>query len=38
MLQGMLSAARTSLFAGRYGEAIAAYQAILKRDRRTWTR
>jgi tetratricopeptide (TPR) repeat protein len=32
MLQGMLSAAHTSLFAGRYGEAIAAYQAILKRD------
>ena len=32
MLQGMLSAARQSLFAGRYGEAIAAYQAILKRD------
>ena len=32
MLQGMLSAARASLFAGRYGEAIAAYQAILKRD------
>lgn len=32
MLQGMLGAARQSLFAGRYGEAIAAYQAILKRD------
>ncbi len=32
MLQGMLGAARASLFAGRYGEAIAAYQAILKRD------
>ena len=32
MLQGMLQAARSSLFAGRYGEAIAAYQAILKRD------
>lgn len=32
MLRGMLSAARESLFAGRYGEAIAAYQAILKRD------
>jgi cytochrome c-type biogenesis protein CcmH len=32
MLQGMLEAARSSLFAGRYGEAIAAYQAILKRD------
>jgi tetratricopeptide (TPR) repeat protein len=32
MLQGMLGAARASLFAGRYGEAIAAYQAILKRE------
>ena len=32
MLQGMLQAARSSLFEGRYGEAIAAYQAILKRD------
>lgn len=32
MLEGMLQAARTSLFAGRYGEAIAAYQAVLKRD------
>jgi cytochrome c-type biogenesis protein CcmH/NrfG len=32
MLQGMLQAARASLFAGRYGEAIAAYQAVLKRD------
>lgn len=32
ILQGMLQAARTSLFAGRYTEAIAAYQAILKRD------
>jgi tetratricopeptide (TPR) repeat protein len=32
MLQGMLQAARASLFEGRYGEAIAAYQAILKRD------
>jgi hypothetical protein len=31
MLQGMLQAARGSLFAGRYGEAIAAYQAVLKR-------
>ena len=28
----MLQAARSSLFEGRYGEAIAAYQAILKRD------
>jgi len=28
----MLSAARASLFEGRYGEAIAAYQAVLKRD------
>jgi cytochrome c-type biogenesis protein CcmH/NrfG len=34
MLQGMLQAARASLFEGRYGEAIAAYQAILKRDPR----
>jgi cytochrome c-type biogenesis protein CcmH/NrfG len=32
MLQGMLQAARASLFAGRYSEAIAAYQAVLKRD------
>jgi len=32
VLQGMLGAARESLFAGRYGEAIAAYQAVLKRD------
>lgn len=32
ILQGMLQAARTSLFAGRYTEAIAAYQAVLKRD------
>lgn len=32
MLAGMLQAARASLFAGRYGEAIAAYQAVLKRD------
>jgi tetratricopeptide (TPR) repeat protein len=32
MLKGMLEAARASLFAGRYGEAIAAYQAVLKRD------
>jgi cytochrome c-type biogenesis protein CcmH/NrfG len=28
----MLQAARSSLFAGRYNEAIAAYQAVLKRD------
>ena len=34
MLQGMLQAARASLFAGRYSEAIAAYQAVLKRDPR----
>ncbi len=34
MLQGMLGAARASLQAGRYGEAIAAYQAVLKRDAR----
>ena len=32
MLSGMLEAARASLFAGRYSEAIAAYQAVLKRD------
>jgi Tfp pilus assembly protein PilF len=32
MLQGMLQAARASLVEGRYGDAIAAYQAILKRD------
>src|SRR5438093_838733 len=32
MLQGMLQAARTSLNEGRYNEAIAAYQAILKRQ------
>jgi cytochrome c-type biogenesis protein CcmH/NrfG len=34
MLQGMLQAARASLFEGRYAEAIAAYQAVLKRDPR----
>ncbi len=34
MLAGMLQAARQSLMAGRYQEAIAAYQAILKRDPR----
>ncbi|OLC11894.1 MAG: hypothetical protein AUH29_18235 [Candidatus Rokubacteria bacterium 13_1_40CM_69_27] len=32
MLRGMLQAARASLLEGRYGEAIAAYQAVLKRD------
>jgi len=32
VLQGMLQAARQSLFAGQYGQAIAAYQAVLKRD------
>lgn len=32
IMQGMLNAARQSLFAGHYGEAIQAYQAILKRD------
>ena len=32
MLQGMLQAARASLNEGRYNEAIAAYQAILKRQ------
>ncbi len=34
MLAGMLRAARESLAAGRYTEAIAAYQAVLKRDPR----
>jgi tetratricopeptide (TPR) repeat protein len=34
MLAGMLRAARQSLFDGRYSEAIAAYQAVLKRDER----
>jgi cytochrome c-type biogenesis protein CcmH/NrfG len=34
MLAGMLRAARQSLFDGRYSEAIAAYQAVLKRDGR----
>ena len=34
MLAGMLQAARQSLLAGRYSEAIAAYQAVLKRDPR----
>lgn len=34
MLAGMLRAARQSLFEGRYSEAIAAYQAVLKRDPR----
>jgi tetratricopeptide (TPR) repeat protein len=32
VLQGMLQAARASLFEGRYNDAILAYQAILKRD------
>jgi tetratricopeptide (TPR) repeat protein len=32
MLRGMLQAARASLAEGRYSEAIAAYQAVLKRD------
>jgi len=32
VLQGMLGAARASLAEGRYSEAIAAYQAVLKRD------
>jgi tetratricopeptide (TPR) repeat protein len=32
MLRGMLQAAHQSLDAGRYQEAIAAYQAVLKRD------
>ncbi len=34
MLQGMLGAARNSMAEGRYGEAIAAYQAVLKRQPR----
>lgn len=34
MLAGMLEAARQSLLAGRYAEAIAAYQAVLKRNPR----
>ena len=34
MLAGMLQAARQSLIGGRYQEAIAAYQAVLKRDPR----
>jgi tetratricopeptide (TPR) repeat protein len=34
MLAGMLQAARQSLLAERYSEAIAAYQAVLKRDPR----
>lgn len=34
MLAGMLQAARVSLSEGRYQEAIAAYQAVLKRDPR----
>ena len=34
MLAGMLRAARQSLVEGRYQEAIAAYQAVLKRDGR----
>jgi tetratricopeptide (TPR) repeat protein len=34
MLAGMLRAARASLAAQRYSEAIAAYQAVLKRDPR----
>jgi tetratricopeptide (TPR) repeat protein len=34
MLQGMLRAARNSLAEGRYSEAIAAYQAVLKRQPR----
>jgi tetratricopeptide (TPR) repeat protein len=32
VMRGMLQAARDSLAAGRYSEAIAAYQAVLKRD------
>jgi cytochrome c-type biogenesis protein CcmH/NrfG len=32
ILQGMLAAARQSLYAGRYNEAMRAYQAVLKRE------
>src|SRR5262249_58761681 len=32
MLRGMLQAARQSLSEGRYNEAIAAYEAVVKRD------
>jgi tetratricopeptide (TPR) repeat protein len=32
MLRGMLQAAQTSLAAGRYGEAVAAYNAVLARE------
>ena len=32
VLRGMLDAARQALFAGEYGQAIQAYQAVLKRD------
>ena len=32
MLQGMLSAARSALFAGQYSQAMQAYGAVLKRD------
>lgn len=32
MLKGMLEAARGALFAGQFREAVAAYQAVLKRD------
>ena len=38
MLAGMLRAARASLAAERYSEAIAAYQAVSSATRRTWTR
>ncbi|HZP35092.1 MAG TPA: tetratricopeptide repeat protein [Methylomirabilota bacterium] len=34
MLAGMLQAARQSLFDGNYSQAVAAYQAVLKRDAR----
>jgi cytochrome c-type biogenesis protein CcmH/NrfG len=34
MLAGMLQAARQALFDGQYPQAIAAYQAVLKRDPR----
>ncbi|HTO12019.1 MAG TPA: tetratricopeptide repeat protein [Candidatus Binatia bacterium] len=32
VMQGMLSAARSALFAGQYNQAMQAYQAVLKRD------
>ena len=32
VMKGMLDAARQALFSGQYGQAISAYQAVLKRD------